>query len=264
MSRGRAGKVTTLASIPQKWREHRTYLVVPRGEVEAYALHYEAPLGVTVLPAPDFVTNYSQKFQWIMGGLGDNMYFGDLNPKAVILDDDLVFSQREGQSLKTIRDPELLTPLWEKMEALLDEYPLVGVHPRAMGNRAPAGHVENGRIICIQGINRKLVGAVKVDEFPILADVFLNLTLLGRGDKNAIITDYFQDHGPCQAPGGCSIYRTPAMQEMVIDELVRRWPDHVRKVVRKPKVAKWLGDTRVEYTAQWKRLQRDAPDRGVK
>lgn len=251
MSRGRAGKVTTWASIPPSWLT-RTYIVTNIDEAPEYAGHY----GVErILYAPSFVTNYSQKFQWILDGSGFQ------TKKAVILDDDLVFSRKINGKLITERDPEQLAPMFAQMEALLDEYPLVSVHPRAMGHAAPAGHVENGRIICVQGINRDLIGPVRVDDFPILADVRLNLTLLGRGDKNAIITDYFQDHGPCQAPGGCSIYRTPEMQETCIDDLVRRWPNHVRKVIRKPKVAKWLGDERVEYVAQWKRLQRDAPDR---
>jgi hypothetical protein len=230
--------------------------------------------GPNIIEAPYFVTNYSQKFQWIMEGLphtppstravsyaDSDWDFGRPRDKAVILDDDLVFSRRNAEGkLITERDPEQLAPMFAQMEHLLDTYPLVGIHPRAMGHAAPQGHVENGRIICVQGINRRLIGPVQVDQFPILADVILNLTLLARGDKNAIITDFFQDHGPCQAPGGCSIYRTPAMQEQVIDYLVARWPGYVRKVVRKPKVAKWLGDERVEYTAQWKRLQAAAPD----
>ncbi len=267
MSRGRAGKVNTLASIPEVLRP-RTYLVVP----DAEAIGYFAEHGdqCNILPVPLFITNYSQKFQWIVNGMSqDNQHdYWQVNTtyeqgsKHVILDDDLVFSKKnERGSIVTVRDPALLEPLWAKMEVLLDTYPSVGVHPRAQGNHQPPGWVENGRIICIQGFNRRLVGPVSVDQFPILADVRLNLTLLGRGDKNALITDFFQDHGPCQAPGGCSIYRTSEMQERAIDSLVERWPAHVRKVVRKPKVAKWLGETRVEYVAQWKKLQREAPDK---
>jgi len=257
MSRGRAGKVTTLASIPPEWRD-RTWIVVRPDEELPYNEAYE---GWHVLPCSEAVQNYSQKFQWILDG---KPFPGLYEEKAVILDDDLVFSRRnEEGKLITERDPEQLAPMFAQMEHLLDTYPLVGIHPRAMGHAAPRGHVENGRIICVQGINRRLIGPVRVDPFPILADVILNLTLLGRGDKNAIITDFFQDHGPCQAPGGCSIYRTPAMQEQVIDYLVSRWPGYVRKVVRKPKVAKWLGDERIEYVAQWKRLQAAAPDRRV-
>lgn len=175
--------------------------------------------------------------------------------KVLILDDDMVFSQKdENASLRTVRDPEQLTSMFDYIEHLLDEFPLVGIHPRQMGQNAKKPYVENGRIICVQGINRGLVGKVKVDQFPILADVVLNLTLLGRGQSTALITTFFQDHGPCQAPGGCSIYRTPEMQRLAVDYLANRWPGFVKAVTRKPKVAKWMGDERYEYTAQWKRL----------
>lgn len=257
MSRGRAGKVTTLASIPESWRG-RTYLVVPDAEAVQYAVEHHADCNI--LPAALDVTNYSQKFQSI---LDDRM--GDGLDKAVILDDDLVFSAREGKSLKTIRDSSRLEKLWHDMEVLLEKYPLVGVHPRAMGQNAPPGYVENGRIICIQGINRRLIGDVHVADHPILADVFLNCALLARGMPNAIITDFFQDHGPCQAPGGCSIYRTSEMQERAIDDLCRLYPGYIKKVYRKPKVAGWMvgeDGTRVEFTGQWKKLYAAAPNRG--
>lgn len=274
MSRGRAGKVTTLASIPPSWRD-RTYLVVPDYQVEAYDSYYK-PVATTIA-APSHVDDYSKKFQWILLGLPftppptratgyiDSVpgHLWERNEKAVILDDDLVFSKKnEEGKLITVRDPEQLAPMFEQMEVLLDSFPLVGIHPRAMGQNAPTPYVKNGRIICVQGINRQLIGPVQVDQFPIMADVILNLTLLGRGDESALLTTFFQDHGPCQAPGGCSIYRTPAMQEQVVDWLCDRWPGFVKKVIRRPKVAKWMGDTRVEYTAQWKKLQKAAPDKG--
>lgn len=249
MSRGRAGKVTTLKSIPEEWRS-RTFLVVSHGEWTDYK---DAHPGWNVIEAPRDITNYSQKFQWILDGTEV-----DHNDKAVILDDDLVFSKRtivaNKISLRTITDPALINPLFMYMEDLLDEYALVGVHPRQMGQNTKPPLVENGRIICIQGINRKKIGRVKVDHFPILADVILNLTLLSRGQPNAIITTHFQDHGPCQAPGGCSIYRTPEMQREAAEFLAQTWPEFVKVVERRPKVAKWMGDVRYDYTAQWKKL----------
>lgn len=209
---------------------------------------------------------------------------GQDSDKVCILDDDLVFSQKVlvphtgpirpmVESLRTIypKDSMLLGPMFDQMETLLESYPLVGIHPRQMGQNTKPPHVENGRIICVQGINKKLVGKVRVDQFPILADVVLNLTILARGQKNALITTFFQDHGPCQAPGGCSIYRTPEMQRVAVDYLANRFPEFVKQVTRKPKVAKWMGDERHEYTAQWKKLHaagvdftrglRDSPDR---
>lgn len=247
MTRGRVGKQYTLSRLPEKWKD-KTWLVVPKEEHEKH--------DAWTVPVPDFVTNYSQKFQWILDDFPGGSFPPDKNEKAVILDDDLVFSKREGKSLKTITDPEELGSLFDQMEELLEVYPLVGVHPRQMGQDAPAPFVQNGRIICMQGINRRLIGKVKVDQFPILADVVLNLTLLARGRGNAIITTFFQDHGPCQAPGGCSIYRTSEMQHLAVSYLAERFPGYV-KVVERVTKDKWLANEagiRYDYTAQWKKL----------
>lgn len=253
MSRGRAGRTNTQNWIPEGWR-HKTIFVVPRVEVEDY---YRV-LGdrFRVMAAHPLVTNYSQKFQWIMDGLpeGPGAVKQDPWEKCLILDDDLVFSMKNGKSLKTIRDPNTMGGLFWYMEKLLDGFPLVGVHPRQMGNNAKQPYEVNGRIICMQGINREHTRGIKVDAHPILADVVLSCTLLSRGLANALVTTYFQDHGPCQAPGGCSLYRTPDMQRAAVDYLVSRFPGYVKAVERRPKVARWMGDVRYEYTCQWKKL----------
>lgn len=251
MSRGRAGRCTTQKWIPERWRE-RTFFVVGRRDFNEYLMAY--PLN-RLLEVPDSVTNYSQKFQWLM----DAGTF-DLNDKCLIMDDDLVFSRRWGTRLLSVKDVREIEAkagsdgLFEQIEKLLDDFALVGAHPRANGQHAAQPYVQNGRIICMQGINRAHTRDVRVDQHPILADVVLACTLLSRGLPNALLTTYFQDHGPCQAPGGCSIYRTPDMQRAAVDYLVARWPQYVKAVERRPKVAKWMGDVRYEYTCQWKKL----------
>lgn len=272
MSRGRAGRVNTLKWIPESWR-FKTYLVVPMDERKAY---HDAHQPVHIIGAPESVTNYSQKFQWILDGLP--FEFGTSPPveeKALIMDDDLVFSRKIDGKLITERNPNELEAMFNQIEEGLDSYALVGVHPRQMGQNAAYPRVENGRIICMQGINRRMIGTVKVDQYPILADVILNCTLLSRGQPNAILTTFFQDHGPCQAPGGCSIYRTAGMQRDAVSYLATRWPEFVKVVERKTK-DKWLANEegfRYDYTCQWKRLYaagvsyrdglRDSPDREV-
>lgn len=245
MSRGRAGKITTLQWVPQDWLPD-TWIVCGSYEEAEYRKIY----GGSVLPAPAHVTNYSEKFQWIMSHADDG-------EKCAILDDDLVFSRRSStnpKSLISLKPGQTAEGLFEYMECLLDSCPLVGVHPRQMGQNTSPPFVQNGRIICIQGINRNVCKDIKVDQFPILADVVLNCTLLSHGQPNAIITTYFQDHGPCQAPGGCSVYRTPQMQREAVIYLAERFPGYVKLVERRPKVAKWMGETRTDYTCQWKQL----------
>lgn len=265
MSRGRAGKVNTLNWIPPSWW-NRTWVICSQGEYIEYREKVRQTVGI--VEAPEKVTNYSQKFQWILDGFtkkiepipGYDLLDVGIPPKALIMDDDLVFSQFSSEGkLLTQRDPEKLAPMFEQIEKLLDTYALVGVHPRQNAQNTqtllnPREFMENGRIICIQGINREKIGPVKVDQFPILADVILNCTLLSRGMPNALVTSFFQDHGPCQAPGGCSIYRTPDMQRAAVEYLASRWPGFVKVVERHPKTAKWMGDTRYDYQCQWKRL----------
>jgi len=272
MSRGRAGKVNTLKWIPESWRE-RVHIVVGQEELQDYAEYYDP---ACIIEASKHVTNYSQKFQWIMDGLPDKNVKYEVNPKCLIMDDDLVFSQRDSlRRLISIKTADSMPEMFEQIESMLDEYALVGVHPRQMGQNAKVPFVVNGRIICMQGINRAKVGHVKVDQFPILADVVLNCTLLSRGQPNAILTTYFQDHGPCQAPGGCSVYRTPDMQRGAVEYLAERFPGYV-KVVERVTKDKWLANekgVRYDYTCQWKALYAagvdytrglcDSPDREV-
>lgn len=247
MSRGRAGKITTLQWIPPEWIT-RTQIICGYWEVDEYVAAHGSAL---VQGAAPHVKNYSEKFQWIMERHLDG---GD---KCVILDDDLVFSRRSAdnpKSLISLKPGQTVEGLFEYMDFLLDDHPLVGVHPRQMGQNTKPPFVLNGRIICIQGINRNVCDDIKVDQHPILADVVLNCTLLSHGHPNAIITTYFQDHGPCQAPGGCSEYRNAEMQRSAVAYLAERWPGYVKAVEKSPKVAKWMGETRPDYTCQWKKL----------
>lgn len=244
MTRGRVGKQRTLSWIPSKWKQ-KTFLVVPPSEQFQH--------GHQTISVPSSVTNYSQKFQFIIDGRAI-----DTN-KLVILDDDLVFAKRVGDKLVKVTDPEDLTPMFHQIEELLDYTALVGVHPRQMGHQAPLPYAENGKIICIQGVNRNLIEAQygsipRVDQFPILADVMLNCSLLSKGIGNKLVTTFVQDHGPCQAPGGCSLYRTPEMQKEAVEYIANRFAPFAKAVTKRPKSAKWMGDERTDLHVQWKRM----------
>jgi len=208
--------------------------------------------------APASVDNYSRKMKWI---LEDGMQDG--KECCVILDDDLVFSHRviketsaNGYTLRTLKgsETELLVALFAYMELLLEDTALVGVHPRQMGHIQTPPFNENGKVICIQGINRRLVRTIPdLAKFPILSDVILNATLLARGQGNKIITTYFQDWGSCNAPGGCSLYRTPEMQAEACHWLEERFGPYIKAVEKESKDG-WLGGKRVDFRGQWKAL----------
>lgn len=241
MTRGRVGKQETLKHLPKKWKD-RTVLLCPPGEEHD---HHSISC---------VARNYSEKFQWIYQG----KYFG-FNDKVVIMDDDLWFNQYRDGRLCTVKDPEENEPLFDLMEAMLDEIPLVGVHPRMMAQNAKPPFEWNGKIVTVQGLNRRLLPkGLKLDHDPILADVWLNCEVLSRGLPNARITTHFVDWLPSQAAGGCD-YRTAEMQQIATKRIADAFPNHATQVVKTPKTAKWLGESRYDLRVSWKRLYNDAP-----
>lgn len=260
ISRGRANKVHTMRSIPKPLLEHTTLVISSDDDIDEYDRHNE---GVgAIIKAPKWVKNYSDKFQFVL----ENGRYRNCRPesefpecpKFVIIDDDIWFSKRVGDKLLKCEDIYRdMMDMWQQVYDLLDTFPLVGVHPRQMGHLAKLPYEKCGKIICIQAVNVDLFPEQflpKVNDFPILADVFLNCYLLSRGCPNALLTSYVQDHGSCQAPGGCSLYRTPAMQRAAVEAVVERYGPHAQAVVKRPKSAKWMGDERVDLRVQWKQL----------
>ena len=262
ISRGRADKVHTMRSIPHDLWTSTTIVISSDDDIDKYD-KYNAEAGA-IIQAPKWVKNYSDKFQFVLENGRYRNCRPDLElpecPKFVIIDDDIWFSKRVGDKLLKCEDINRdMMDMWQQVYDLLDTFPLVGVHPRQMGHLAKLPYEKCGKIICIQAVNVDLFPGKflpKVNDFPILADVFLNCYLLSKGQPNALVTTYVQDHGSCQAPGGCSLYRTPAMQRQAVEAVVERYGPHAAAVVKRPKSAKWMGDERVDLRVQWKQLYR--------
>lgn len=245
MTRGRVGRLETTKWIPKDWI-HRTWLVCPREEASQH--DWPNVMGCDA-------RHYSEKFQWL--------YDGTLFPvadKVVIMDDDLYFNQYdEERKLRVIKDPERVAPMFDLMEQMLDKIPLVGVHPRMMAQNAKPPFEWNSKIVTIQGLNRALLpGNLRLDRFPILADVFLNCEVLSRGLPNARICTHFVDWLPSQSAGGCD-YRTADMQRRATSAIAEEFAPYAKQVIKRPKTAKWLGEERYDLNVRWKALYNDAP-----
>ena len=250
MTRGRVGKQHTWNALPKRLRA-RTHLVIPHTE---FGDHIKSGIPVFNLhTAPHWVKNYSDKFKYLVE-------LDDGYDKAIIIDDDLKFSvpyinPETGRRLKTVPDKdERIQVGFDYMEMLLDDTALVSFHPRQMGHTKEPPYAENGKVVCVQGINRKMVGTIPdLNRYPILADVILNATLLERGLGNKIITTLFIDWYPCQAPGGCSETRTAEIQAEACYFLEERFGPYI-KAVEKTAKSGWLGGKRVDFRGQWKKL----------
>lgn len=244
ITRGRMGNVRTLESIPAEWREH-THIVCPNEEVASHASRYR---DIKII-AEGGTLNYSEKFHNIVNGV-----YPALGRRILIMDDDLRFSARArvGTSLVKASFHDIDAGL-RQLSIMLDSYPLVGLHPRAMGNNAPRGIKEIARINAMQGVNLDMIGPVKLDYWPILADMVLNLSLLTRGQKTAIWCELFWDQmGSSNAPGGCSLHRTPEQQVDAVHGLAKMFHPHV--TIKEKEVKKgWFGGKRTDFVIQWKK-----------
>lgn len=250
MTRNRVYRQHTWRALPENLKR-RTFIVCPRKEVDDH--FYNCIPKENILPAPNWVNNYSDKFKFLVE-------LDDGYDKAVIMDDDLKFSvpyEREdgARRLRTLDDgdPDIEAG-FNFMEELLHDTALVSFHPRQMGHTKNPPYAENGKVVCVQGINRSLVGDIPdLNRFPILADVVLNATLLERGLGNKLITTHFIDWYPCQADGGCSETRTAEMQAEACYWLEERFGPYIKAVEKEAKNG-WLGGKRVDFRGQWKKL----------
>lgn len=242
ITRGREGAVHTLKSIPESWH-HRTYICCPPEE------NHRWPARLMIYEP--FPMNYSEKFNWLVNGGCE-----ELGAQFLIMDDDLRFSMRSigGASLVSAT-PAAISAGLGRLEDMLHKYPLVGLHPRAMGNNAAPGIKECTRINAMQGVNRDLIGPIKLDHWPILADMVLNLTLLTSGFKTAINCDLFWDQvGGSNAPGGCSLHRTKEQQREAVLGLAAMFPKFVTVVEKSgQKSGGGFWADRVDFRIQWKK-----------
>lgn len=247
LTRGRVGNQVTLNSIPKDMLP-RTWLVASHGELHNYP---------RVIEAPKHVDDYNKKFAYVMGTVTTP------NEQYAILDDDLNFAKRiEGteklRKLTLSEDEDELREMFAQVEYHLQTTVLVGIHPRQMGHAQPLPYVINTKVLRMQAINNALLPETKcledVLKFPILADIILTCTLLEQGLENRVITTYVQDHKSSNAPGGCSLYRTLAMQTAAVQWVAQRFAPFAKAVIKRPKTAKWLADERLDLTIQWKKL----------
>lgn len=246
ITRGRMNNVRTIDSIPREFLKD-TYLICPMDEVFSHEKRYPS---VKIIVEGTRTLNYSEKFHRIVNG-----HYPELGRRILIIDDDIRFSVRSRnnpRSLVTAYESEIANS-FNVLANMMETYPLVGFHARLMGNNAPVGVKECTRINAMQGVNLDLIGPIKLDDWPVLADMVLNLTLLTRGQKTAIWCNMFWDQiGPSNAPGGCSLTRTAEVQAEAVKALARMFPEVVTVVEKEVKKG-WWGGKRVDFRVQWQK-----------
>lgn len=219
-SRGRASRLIVLEQFSRRALE-RTVVVVPRAEVAAYRA--SVPLGATVLGMS--YTHIGDKRQKIMNLYGDE--------KFVMIDDDLSFRRRgrRGPYLFdkcTKRDVDVML---RKLERLLDHYPLAGIidsfMAQWMARRNPEGLIPNRRMNQLLAYN---VGHLfKRPRFRLATheELDVQLQLISMGHTTMCSNEFTKNSGRTGAEGGCSIWRTRAVENQQLARMVELWPRFV-------------------------------------
>jgi hypothetical protein len=249
-TRGRIEKQFTWDSLSPELKEIAT-LVCPEEEAEA---HQKKGRKVFVRP----INGLSAVRQWILEN-AKHRYI-------VMPDDDLKFYHRakaDAWNLQACNDIAINILFHRLHYNLKETYVHGGVSPRQMNNQHyPAKEIENSKNNAVLAIDRKILLQEKVryDYMPLMSDYSMTLQLFMLGYPNFIITDYaWNQGGATGAKGGCSNYRTPALQGEVAEAMAARYPDVVRVEIKEPKGSWGTGQEQGEWKKrkdvriQWKK-----------
>lgn len=229
-SKGRADwdKQTTLRQLLSAVRT--VTLVVPREEVSAYkSLLIDCGSMVRVVMCHWRQKSIGTTRRWITQSL-----FRD--QKVVMFDDDLQFLVRPDMSSSRLEvaSPLDLRKMLHRMEALLDDVPMVGISTRQqnIAYNSFLADVSNAFSTGAYALNLgTLRDTVKFGRLPLLENVDFTLRLFKAGYSNTVMFDYAWSHAiNGNSKTGCNTYRTARMHAAAAQALQRAHPDYVRLI----------------------------------
>lgn len=176
---------------------------------------------------------------------------------VVMLDDDLYFSKRvdpdNGGKLEKVQGKQL-QEMFAYIKLWLDEGFVHGGISARQGNQ----HIAYPFTDCIRVnnahfFNRAVVlrEGIRFDELPVMEDFFVTLSLLLKGYPNRVLYDYCWSQRASGFKGGCSSYRTPALQAEAAHRLYDLFPDYVKVVEKTSASQSGAMATRTDVNIQW-------------
>lgn len=204
---------------------------------------------------PDHITTLTPTRDWIIHDMEGPDH-------VVFMDDDLHFAVRRGDDRSKFRQPREgdLQQMLMHMDAALANFPMVGIGAREGGNRVTESRVFNTRIMRVLAFRRSYLREKMITFSPmtVMEDFHVNLQILRSGADTCVLNDWVSNQaGGSNAPGGCSHYRTDAVQTASAHKLAALHPGFVRVVQKATKTA-WGGGTRTDVMVQWKAARRSA------
>lgn len=221
-------------------------LVVQERERDAYK-----DWGVPLVVLPPHIQTLAPTRDWIIHDMPTE------HDHVVFMDDDLDFAVRRDDDRGKFRNaqPADIGDMLTMLNTRLRTYPMVGIGSREGGNRVTEEEVYNTRIMRVLGFSRKYLRKHMITFSPlvVMEDFHVNLQILESGGTTCVCNDWVSNQrGGSNAPGGCSLYRTDAVQTTAAHTLAARHPGFV-KVVQKATKTAWGGGTRTDVIVQWKR-----------
>lgn len=181
-----------------------------------------------------------------------------------MFDDDLHFAVRRDDDRTKFRAPEP-EDIREMVSALAHEMrtsPHVSIGAREGGNRVTSRYSFNTRMMRVLAYDRSVLKARGITFAPmdVMEDFHVTLQLLRLGYDCTVLNNWVSNQaGGSDAIGGCSIFRTPQLQDANAHRLAERHPGFV-KVVRKMTKTAWGGKERTDVVVQWKQARKAGED----
>lgn len=175
---------------------------------------------------------------------------------VVFMDDDLHFAARRQDDRTKFRQPQPkdLVSMVTAIDVELGICPMVGIGSREGGNRVTEEYSLNTRIMRVLAFRRSYLRKKMITFAPlvVMEDFHVNLQILRSGADTCVLNNWVSNQaGGSDAPGGCSMYRTPLVQTEAAYALAARHPGFV-KVVKKQTKNAWGGQERTDVVVQWK------------
>lgn len=248
-SSGRAGRILTLSKLPSMAAE-RCVVVVPWGQGHAYR---ESQVG-NVVETPQGVNGIARRRQWWLEHTQAD--------KLLMLDDDLRFYTRRRDDVgKFLASSDIeVGEVLADIERQLDKYVHLTMMSRLDGNfkGGRGAYFEVGRSLRVHGLRPKVIRGLgcRFDRLSLMEDMDMTLQLLRLGLPNRVINYMVHGQGASNAPGGCSLYRTPELQAAAARGLAELHRPHVRLVECETK-ASWGGGKRIDVVVQWQKAYQE-------
>lgn len=238
---GRIEKQTTWDNLTPKLRKDAV-LVVAEEEAKEHKAR-----GRNVLVCPAQGQGIAKVRQWIMG-----YAYSKGVPYIAMVDDDLRFQVRRPDFKIVDSLPGQVEEAFFWLRLNLRSVTHCALSPRSLGYANPAEYVDASRgIQCVAYDVKKVVElGARFDkaELQFMSDFHMTLQLLKAGYPNRVSLNWRYTCGPTNAPGGCSLFRTPERQTAAAYKLAALHGGLV-KVRRK----QWKGVALHDVTVYWKK-----------